>query len=170
MIFVLLWLLATVDTAFIGYREAAGRSALIGKRSYYRRAMIRGALFGQLAVVLAGMAAAAVIVLSSEPRARLDEFQQAARCMAVVFVPYATVLFAAFAIRSIPSVDIRSITSVVIFGPFTLIRPLIVALGVTWGFACSPSFATGVLGTLVLVMMLSLERVLSALRKKGRID
>jgi hypothetical protein len=35
MIAVLLWLLATIDAAFIGYRAAAGRNALINKKNYY---------------------------------------------------------------------------------------------------------------------------------------
>src|SRR5437667_1042693 len=61
MIPVLLWLMATVDAGFIGYREAASRSALIDKRAWYRRAMLRGALFGQAAVIIAGIAIGASI-------------------------------------------------------------------------------------------------------------
>src|ERR1044072_1308654 len=52
--------LATRDSAFVGYREAAGRSALIRKGAYYARAMLRGALWGQAAVALACVLLAAL--------------------------------------------------------------------------------------------------------------
>ena len=65
MIPLLLWFLATVDAAFIGYREAAGRNALIDKRAYYRNAMLRGAALGQIAVLLAGSLISLVVILSS---------------------------------------------------------------------------------------------------------
>jgi len=48
-----LWILATLDAAFAGYRAAAGRNGLIRKRRYYLRAMVLGAIFGQVAVALA---------------------------------------------------------------------------------------------------------------------
>ena len=50
--FLLLYLLATCDAAFCGFRAAAGRNALLFKRAYYLRAMGRGALWGQLAVAV----------------------------------------------------------------------------------------------------------------------
>ncbi|MDQ3818024.1 MAG: hypothetical protein M3362_10060 [Acidobacteriota bacterium] len=75
MIALVLWALATVDAAFIGYREAAGRSALIDKRAYYRRAMIRGALFGQIAVGVAGAIIAVMFILSNEPLALAEDLR-----------------------------------------------------------------------------------------------
>ena len=68
MSILLLWLLATVESAFIGYRDAAGRSALIDKRHYYRRALLRGALMGQIAVAIAGTVALAMLATAANRR------------------------------------------------------------------------------------------------------
>jgi hypothetical protein len=166
----LLWALATIDAAFIGYREAAGRSALIDKGAYYRRAMIRGALFGQIAVGIVGVAIAVMLILSPEPLALVHELQEAGSRMLTVYIPYALIILIAFAVRVAPSVDLRSITSVLIFGPFTLIRPVVVVAGVVWSFLSAPSLVTLLLSLLILSLMLSLEWVTGRLRAGGLIS
>lgn len=166
----LLWALATVDAALIGYREAAGRSGLIDKGAYYRRAMLRGALFGQLAVAVVGAVVAVVLVFSPRPLALVRELQGAGARMLVFYVPYALVIFLTFAVRAAPSVDIRSITSVVIFGPFTLLRPFVVVAGVAWGFLYAPGPVTLLLGALTLSLMLGLEWAMGRLRARGLIS
>ena len=83
----------------------------------------------------------------------------------IVYVPFALIIVLAFLVRSIRSVDIRSITSTLIFGPFTLIRPLVAIAGLLYGVLAAPRPATIVLGALVLTMMLSLEKTLSLFRK-----
>lgn len=166
----LLWLLATIDAAFVGYREAAGRNALIDKRRYYRRAMLRGALFGQIAVALAAAVIGLALWFSPEPFVLLGELQTAGERMLIVYVPYALIIFLAFAARTIPSVDVKSITSTVIFGPFTLIRPVVALAGIVWGFLAAPKFAVLLLGALVLSLMLGLERVISLFRARRLIS
>ncbi len=170
MIFFLLWLLATLDSAFIGFREAAGRSALIKKNAYYRRAMIRGALFGQLAVVIVGAIATVVLVSSNNPRALLADFELIGARMLWVYVPYTLIILGAMAIRAFPSVDIRSITSTLIFGPFTFIRPVVVLAGAIWGLLGAPTAITAIFVVLIVCLMLGLERVLSAIRARGLIE
>ena len=170
MIALLLWVMATMDAAFAGYREAAGRSALIDKRAYYRRALLRGALFGQVAVGVAGAAVAVSLLLSPAPRAVLRELEAVGSRMLIVYVPYAVIILFTFAVRAAPSVDLRSITSVVIFGPFTLIRPVVVLAGVVWGFLAAPGLNVFLLCLLILSLMLSLERVMSGLRARGMIS
>lgn len=167
MIFLLLWLLATLDSAFIGFREAAGRSALIKKTVYYRRALIRGALFGQLAVVIVGAIAVVMLTSLDNGRALLADFELIGARMLWVYLPYALIILIAMAIRAIPSVDIRSITSTLIFGPFTFIRPLVVLAGAVWGFLAAPNAITGVFVVLIVCLMLGLERILGQLRARG---
>ena len=169
MIALLLWALATIDAAFIGYREAAGRSALINKRAYYRRAMMRGALFGQIAVGVAVAVIAVMLYLSPEPLALIRDFNLAGERMLLVYVPYALIILLAFAVRAAPSVDLRSITSTLVFGPFTLIRPLVVIAGVVWGFTSAPGPHTLLLGLLVLILMLGLEWMISRMRARALI-
>ena len=169
MIALLLWALATVDAAFIGYREAAGRSALVQKSAYYRRAMMRGALFGQVAVGVVGALIAVMLYLSPEPLALIRDFNEAGERMLTVYVPYALIILLAFAVRALPSVDLRSITSVLVFGPFTLIRPLVVVAGVLRGFLSAPGWHTLLLGLLILILMLGLEWMIVRLRARGMI-
>lgn len=170
MIAVLLWLLATVDSAFIGYREAAGRNALIEKRAYYRRALIRGALFGQLAVLIVGVITAIAIVSSNNAGALFSSIELVGARMLTVYVPYALIILITFCIRALPSVDIRSITSVLIFGPFTFIRPLVVLAGAVWGIVAAPGPITIALVVLIVTLMLSLEAALAWLRSRDLIS
>jgi hypothetical protein len=166
MIAFLLWLLATVDSAFIGYREAAGRNALINKKAYFRHALIRGALFGQLAVLIVGVITAVALVSSSDAAALFSKMELVGARMLTVYVPYAVILLLTFGIRALPSVDIRSITSVLIFGPFTLIRPLIVVADTIWGVVAAPGAITIAITVLIVSLMLGLGHVLGWLRSR----
>ena len=167
MTILLLWLLATVDSTLIGYRDAAGRNALIDKRAYFRRAMLRGAVAGQIAVAIVGLAAVGMLATTPQPVRLFETFEQAATRMLIVYVPYALILTITFFIRAIPSVDIRSITSVLVFGPFTLIRPLVVLAGAIWGLLAAPTPRVGLLLGLIVSLMLGMEYVLDRLRARG---
>jgi hypothetical protein len=167
MTFLLLWLLATVDSAFIGYRDAAGRSALIDKRHYYRRALLRGAVMGQIAVAIVGAVVVEILATTTQPLWWFATFDEVATRMLMVYVPYALILIATFFVRAIPSVDIRSITSVLVFGPFTLIRPLVVLAGAIWGFLAAPTAGVALLLALVVSLMLGMEFALDRLRARG---
>jgi len=167
MIAGLLWLLATIDSAFIGYREAAGRNAVIQKRAYFRRALIRGALAGQVAVLIVGVTTAILVATSSDAAALFSKFETVGARMLAVYIPYAVVLLITFCIRAVPSVDIRSITSVLIFGPFTFIRPLVVLAGAVWGVIAAPAPITIAITVLIVILMLGLEHILSWLRSRG---
>src|SRR5262249_17448564 len=106
-----LWLLATLDAAFAGYRAAAGSSALINKRQYYQRAMIKGAFSGQAAVALAAVIVLISLAVTPDRQSLLRDYSLAGARMLMVYVPYAAIILLAFLVRLIPSVDIRSITS-----------------------------------------------------------
>ena len=170
MIAGLLWLLATIDSAFIGYREAAGRNAVIQKRAYFRRALIRGALAGQVAVLIVGVTTAILVATSSDAAALFSKFETVGARMLAVYIPYAVVLLITFCIRAVPSVDIRSITSVLIFGPFTFIRPLVVLAGAVRGIVAAPGATTIAITVLIVSLMLGLEYALSGLRSRGVIS
>ena len=86
--------------------------------------------------------------------------------MLMVYLPYALIIMIAICLRAIPSVDIRSITSVLIFGPFTLIRPIVVLAGAVWGVMAAPGAITISLTVLIVTLMLSLEGLLGWLRSR----
>jgi hypothetical protein len=160
-----LYALATLDSAFAGYREAAGRSALINKGAYYRRAMLRGALWGQAAVAVALAVFAALYFLTDDRAAFVSALLAAGRRMLAVYVPYTAVVLAAFAVRAVPSVDVRSLTSTLVFGPFVFVRPLVVAAGVAWGMLAARRADASLLLLVVLALMLLIERFLARLRR-----
>lgn len=153
----LLYLLATLDTAFCGFRAAAGRSGLISKRGYYLRAMRRGALWGQLAVAVAGATGLVLLALSPEPERLRAEFIEAGNRLLAVYLPYAGVIGLAFAVRAVPSVDVRSLTSVLVFGPFTLARPGVVMAGAAWALVHVPRPGVVVMLSIIIPMMLLAE-------------
>jgi hypothetical protein len=167
MIAVVLWVLATLDAGFTGYREAAGRNALINKRLYYRRAMFKGALFGQVAVGIAAVVVLVSLAVTPDRESLMRGYNKAGARMLIFYLPYAAVIVLALLLRWIPSVDIRSITSTLIFGPFTLLRPVVAIVGLIYGVIGAPRVATVLTGLIVLTMMLSLEKVLSLFRRFG---
>ena len=143
---------------------------MIQKRAYFRHALIRGALFGQLAVLIVGVITAIVLATASDPGALFSKFETVGARMLTVYIPYALILLITFCIRAVPSVDIRSITSVLIFGPFTFIRPLVVLAGAVWGIVAAPGSITIAITVLIVILMLGLEFALSGLRSRGMIS
>ena len=81
------------------------------------------------------------------------EAQQRGDRMVLVFGVYAAIILAFFAVRAIPSVDIRSMTSTVAFGPLTLVRPAVVVCGIGWGLAIGPQPSIIAAGILICVLM-----------------
>jgi hypothetical protein len=133
MTLLILYLLALLDGLLCGLRTSMGRSALIGKRGYYTRAAIGGIVGAQIVSTLA-LAALIVAALESPERAvlRLD-LEGAAGRMQWIFLPYAGVVLFNLGLRLLPSIDVRSATSVFMLGPLTAIRPLVMAVGVLYG-------------------------------------
>ncbi|HMG36855.1 MAG TPA: hypothetical protein VKM94_23180 [Blastocatellia bacterium] len=169
MSIILLYVLATLDSAFCGFRSAAGRNALIDKRNYYRRAMVEGALAGQVAVSVVGLIALAVLSLSSEPAETKASMLNAARSMTAIYLPYAVVVLGALALKAAPTgVDVRSTLSALVFGPLTLIRPAIALAGAAWAVIRVPRPEILVLGAVSALLMVSMEWLLG-LRYSARV-
>lgn len=161
-----LYLLASLDGILCGLRTAMGRCPLIRKRNYYTRAAVTGFLAAQVVSLIA--LAALVVTVAATPRrdALRADLAMAAGRMLWVFVPYAALVLLGLALRAIPSTDVRSATSVAILGPLTAVRPLVMIAGVLYGISASQLRETRVLGSFILLLMLSLEFVLN--RRAGR--
>lgn len=125
----LLALLAVFDGVLSGFRAAAGRDGRIDKRPYYRRAIARGAQAG-VVVVVANVAVAAVLVATSaDPGATWAEFLRAGTTCAWIFGGFATVTLAAIALWWSPIHEYRLLATVIVLGPLTLIRPIVIIAG-----------------------------------------
>jgi hypothetical protein len=161
-----LYLLALLDGILCGLRTSMGRCPLIRKRSYYTHALFRG-LLGAQVVSMIGLAS---LLLISGVTLRRDtlraDLESAAGRMLLVFLPYAALVLVSLALRLIPSTDVRSATSVLMLGPLTALRPLVMIVGVVYGISAGHLLETRLLGSFILALMLSLEFVLN--RRAGR--
>ena len=159
--FFLLWTLAVVDGGFAGFRSAAGRDGRIFKEAYYRAAIRRGLRYGVLVTVVAGVLITAVAFASPSPQGRLAELQPGAEAMLWVLGGYATVVLLALGIWSTAEADLRTLASVIILGPFTLIRPLVIVGAAAWAAYVAPSVVAAVLAVAVCLLQLSVEPLLN---------
>jgi hypothetical protein len=149
-----LYVLAALDAMFSGICAASGRNALIHKRDYWARAMLYGFAWGQ-AACLTALLILVVAVASADDRQRaIAEMVSVGRRMAAVYAGYAVVVLLTFVARAIPSVDVRSVSSIVGFGPLTLLRPAVILAGLARGLALWPSPAVAIAATLIAGMMI----------------
>jgi hypothetical protein len=152
-----LCLLALLDGALCGFRAAAGRSGLVRKRAYYLRAVGRG--FLAVALTLVPLIALTALLLSRSPQLEAD-FAAAGRAALFVYGPYATLVLCALALWAIPALDVRTLATVIILGPFTMLRPLVVAAGLVAAAFARPRLEVTLLVVCVGALMLSIERLL----------
>ena len=160
MNFFLLYLLAISDSLLAGYRAVAGRNALIHKTRYYQRAMWSGVKWVQVAVLVAAALGGGLLWTSDSPRELFREYDRMAGYLLPIYLPYALVVFATFAIRAIPSVDIRSATSVLGFGPLTLLRPVVIYTGAARALWHVHPWQVVCISVVVLAMMMLMESFL----------
>jgi len=158
-----LYVLALLDGLLCGARVSMGRCAVIAKRAYYIRAQLRGVIGAQIISTISLVALILVALLSARRAALHIDLEAAAERMLWVFIPYAILVVGNILLRLIPSTDIRSATSVMMLGPLTAIRPLIMIVGVSYGIWSSKFWETRLLGLFVLSLMLGLEFALNRL-------
>jgi hypothetical protein len=131
----LLALLAIVDAAFAGFRAAAGRNARIFKFEYYRQSVLRGALAGVGLVAVLGVLTALVLVVAPNPTHQYAELVAVGARMLWVLGAYAALVIAALVVYAVADWDLRSLATVAILGPFTLLRAWVIALASAVGLA-----------------------------------
>jgi len=148
-----LYILANLDTMFSGICAASGRDGRINKRKYYLKAMILGIAWGQVACLLGMLILGVVATMSPDRQTAVKEMVAVGDRMTTVYCIYAIVIFLTFAVRAIPSVDVRSITSTVFFGPLTLLRPAVIVIGIGWGLALQPQVAVVIAAVLIASIM-----------------
>jgi len=156
-----LYLLATMDGAFCGFRTCMGRQPLIYKTRYYVKGVLRGILASQIASWLSLLALLAAMGLSSDRTLLRSDLEAAAARMLLVFLPYTALVVSNVMLRLVPSTDLRSATSVLFLGPLTFLRPFVMIAGVLFGIWSAQLRATVFLGLFVLVLMLSIEFALN---------
>jgi len=134
--------LAVVDAAFAGFRAAAGRNARIYKLAYYRAAVARGALCGAALVGLLAALTAAVLVSSPNAAQQYADLVRVGGRMLWVLGAYAVLVLAALVVYRCADWNLRSLATVAILGPFTLLRAWVIALACVVGLSGGASLKT----------------------------
>lgn len=156
--------LVLLDGGFAGYRARAGRYARIRRLPHDLRAVRRGLLVALATAALAGLGALALSAVSvGADGPRLDAAGREA-ALRILFVAggYATLVVLAFAPYLTGSADLRSLTTVVLFGPFTLLRPVVVigaSAFAAWGQPGNLALAVALGGALTLLQDPVLDRL-----------
>ncbi len=132
---IVLAILALFDALLAGFRAAAGRDGRIDKRPYFRRAMTVATR--DAAVVIAANAALVAILVATapDPDATWAAFAGAGATCIYVFGVFATLTLAALAFWLSPVPDYRVVATIIVLGPLTLVRPLVVAGGLAYAAA-----------------------------------
>ena len=156
-----LYVLLTLDAMFSGICAASGRDARIDKRAYFVNAMIHGIGWGQVACLLGLLILTTAVYASADPGQAVEQMVRVGERMVRVYVVYAVTILSFFVVRAIPSVDIRSMTSTVAFGPLTLVRPAVIVLGIGWGLSGGAQTSVAVAGLLIAVLMVPFRTLLN---------
>jgi hypothetical protein len=150
--------LALFDALLSGFRAAAGRDGRIAKRAYYRVAIGRGALAG-VAVVAANVALAAVLVTTApEPAAAWRDLLRAGGHCVLVFGTFATVTLIALGFWFAPVMELRLVPTLLVLGPLTLIRPVVLVGGLVSAAIRVPTPRVWVAALAAGSSMLAIER------------
>jgi hypothetical protein len=124
-----LYVLASILTLFIGFRDAAGRNSKIQKTRYYIISIVRAFLFGQSFLLsLLGL-----VLLFELNINVIDSIAQ--RCLPI-FGCYTCIVLCTFLPYTIPNWEVRSVVTVLVFGPLTMIQPIVIIIGI--GYAVQP--------------------------------
>lgn len=157
---ILLYAMATLDSGLVGFRVAAGRNLAIRKRAYYLQAMRRSFWAGQALLGVSALVAFATLGLSADADSTWRDFLIAARNLLWAYAPYSVLVLLALAFYLIPKHDSRAIATVVILGPFTLLRPYVFLIGLAICCWRTGAVVPCLIASLGVALQLSLEPAL----------
>ncbi len=126
----ILYLLAVIDGIFVGYRDAAGRNPLLDKRKYYLRAVLKGVGLAHLAMVVIAIVVMSTLWMATETSAVVGSLEEIAAILKVIYLGYTACVAFTFCVYALPSYDLRSYVSIAVFGLLTLVRPIVIVIGV----------------------------------------
>jgi len=155
-IFVLLGTLAFVDGTLCGFRAAAGRNPRIFMTGYYRRALVRGAVFAVATIAVFLLVALGLVGAG----VAWTELELTAARLVMVYGAFASLVLLALGLYLVGSFDFAVLASVLVLGPFTLLRPWVIAGGAVWAALVAPSWLAGALAVVAGATMVGFERLL----------
>jgi hypothetical protein len=152
--------LALFDVLLSGTRAAAGRDGRIAKPPYYRAAGLR-ALAAGVAIIAANAALVGLLVATApDAAAAWVEMERAGVRCVEVFGAFATLTLIAILFWFAPVRELRIVPTLVVLGPLTLTRPLVVVGGLLFAVAGSSDWRVWLTGIVAGVSMIGIEHVL----------
>jgi hypothetical protein len=149
--FATLFVVATLDAAFSGFRASAGRDGLV----HHRRQDLVGTARG-LMVFGGALVPLPALVMSSihGGTATVSDWVAAAGAMLAVYVPYALVVLGALVAFAVLPWRVGYLATAVLLGPLTFARPLVALAGAVAAWTAVESFPVrlGVVGAVVIVL------------------
>ncbi|MCA9646659.1 MAG: hypothetical protein H6718_04945 [Polyangiaceae bacterium] len=164
----LLYSMATLDSFLVGFRVAAGRNLAIKKRAYFLAAMRRSFWLGQALLALSALVATLVLQLTPDPGETWRHFLIAAQNLLWAYAPYSVLVLVALGFYLIPKHDSRAIATVVILGPFTLLRPYVFLFGLAICWWQTREVVPCMIASFGVALQLGLEPVLEMRRKRRK--
>lgn len=155
LVMIALLVLAVTDAAFCGYRDAAGRNPLIRKAAFYRRALRRGIGYGLVNAAVAALLLAVLLLSSALPDALWADCIGAGAILLCVVGPYATCVLVALGAWTAAEQDVRTLASVALLGPLTMLRPVAILVGAAAAIINRPSPALAILALATAILQLS---------------
>lgn len=146
--------LELLDAAFSGFRASLGRTGLIDHRRSDMVATYRGTALG------AALMAPAVAFFGIDVGllgAALSDYRMAGEAALIVFVPYAALTLLALAAYAFLGWRQKYLASAVVLGPFTLLRPVVVAAGSLSGILRVDDATVAIAVTLAAAAILTVE-------------
>ena len=149
------------DALLAAFRAAAGRDGRIAKRDYYRRALARGAVAGALIVGAHSAFAGVLVASTADPATAWQDLLRAGRDLVAIFGAFATLTIIAIAFWFAPSRELRLLPTLLVLGPLTLVRPLVIVGGLAFAAIRTPTPRVCIAAFAAAASMLTLEHLLA---------
>lgn len=153
MIAVGLCALAMLDGAFSGFRAYAGRDGRIAKTPHKVGAARLGAASSLIPLAILAAVLGALMIAGV---ASYDELTAAGTRMILVYLGFAVVIGLGFLAYFAPAADLQGMGTVVVLGPGTFFRPLLILGGAIYA-GVGASLAVKFAAMLAAVLMIGLE-------------
>lgn len=153
-----LGVLAFIDGTLCGFRSAAGRNPRIFMWHYYRASLGRGAAFA--AVILFGFSAIAAGLALLGPEGTWASMLESATVLVHIYGAFATLTLIALGLYLVGSFDFGVLASVLVLGPFTLLRPWTIMFGAIYAAATATTVIATVFSLAAGLVMWNFERIL----------
>jgi len=154
-----LGILVVIDGALCGFRAAAGRNPRIFLGRYYRRSMRRGAWLAL--VVIALFLAVGLGLRAAGGDGTWASLLAAASRLVRFYGLFASVVVLALGLYLLGHFDLGVLASVLVLGPLTSIRPLVIVAGAGWAAARADTLAATLMSLSAGLVMATFERLLA---------